>query len=135
MPSGRRVTDISPSKAKAIELLRALQPFSWSFYEAETVPRGTVIQVWALTRQLEQSDEENKFAMDGMIEDYIRAGQNLADAVEDLLRRTVAGTAPVADLQEALRLFRREELHILNWRAVEATAVKPVAPLLEKVSR
>lgn len=135
LPSGRRVTDISPSKQKAVELLRALQHFDWRFYTAEDVERGTVIQIWALTKQVEQTTDEKEATVNKLTEDYLRAGQNLADAVEDTLRRIAPGTAPVAELQEALRLYRREELHVLNWRAVEATTtVRPMAEPSEKAS-
>ena len=70
--------------------------------------------------------------MDQLTKNFLRAGQKLADAVEDTLPLTVPGTVPVAELQEALRLYRREEPHVLNWRAVEATTVRPMAELSEK---
>jgi hypothetical protein len=124
LPSGRRVTDISPSRSKAIELLKALQGFSWGFYEAEDVKHGVVIQIWAITRQLEQTTEENEAIMSRLSEDYQRASRNLADAAADVLRRTPPGTEPDPELKEALRLFRREELFLINTRAIEATTEK-----------
>jgi hypothetical protein len=124
LPSGRRVTDISPTKKKAVELLKALQGFHWRFYEAEDVKHGIVIQIWAITKQLEQSTEENEATMSKLTEDYQRACQRLADAAEDALRNTPPGTKPDPELKEALRLFRREELFLINARAVAATTEK-----------